>query len=91
MDIGTSKVTAKGQLTIPQNIREKMGLLEGTPVVIMDTDSGILIRKSSDLKDFFAPAQQWAKEQGITRKDVRGLVRDEKKRTLKRVQSTGQV
>lgn len=41
----TSRVTDKGQTTIPKQLREKYGIEPGDTVVWEDTDEGIIIRK----------------------------------------------
>jgi AbrB family looped-hinge helix DNA binding protein len=37
-------VGAKGRITLPKNLREKHGLVDGEPVVLLDTEQGILVR-----------------------------------------------
>jgi len=80
--IGTSKVTSKGQLTIPQEIRDKRGLKEGTDVVVIDTDAGVLIKKSTDLKSFFSPFEQIAKKTKLNRSKLEKEIMAERKKTL---------
>lgn len=41
----TSRVTDKGQTTIPKELRVKYGIEPGDTVVWEDTDEGIIIRK----------------------------------------------
>lgn len=41
----TSRVTDKGQTTIPKELREKYGIEPGDTVVWQDTESGIVIQK----------------------------------------------
>jgi AbrB family looped-hinge helix DNA binding protein len=41
-----SKITSKGQVTIPKPIREAFGLLPGTDVEFVSDDEGIRVRKS---------------------------------------------
>ena len=41
----TTRVTEKGQATIPKGLREKYGLEPGDEVVWMDTDEGIVVKK----------------------------------------------
>lgn len=43
----TTRVTEKGQTTIPKAMREKYGLDPGVEVRWEDTEEGILLRKSS--------------------------------------------
>jgi AbrB family looped-hinge helix DNA binding protein len=40
------KVTTKGQITIPQDIRKRFGFLPGIEVDIIDKDNKVLIVKS---------------------------------------------
>jgi len=40
-----SKISKKGQITIPKNIREKMGLKIGDKIIFESINQGFLIRK----------------------------------------------
>ena len=44
----TSRISSKGQVTVPAGIRDKMGLLPGTVVEFKITAKGALLRKPSD-------------------------------------------
>jgi AbrB family looped-hinge helix DNA binding protein len=46
-DEETTRVTRKGQVTIPKELREEFGLEEGDEVVWQKTDDGIRIRKAT--------------------------------------------
>jgi AbrB family looped-hinge helix DNA binding protein len=41
----STRVTEKGQATIPEHLREKYDLKPGDEVVWMDTDDGIVVKK----------------------------------------------
>lgn len=41
----STRVTEKGQATIPKELREKYGLEPGDEVVWIDTDEGIVVKK----------------------------------------------
>jgi AbrB family looped-hinge helix DNA binding protein len=41
----STRITEKGQVTIPKQLREKYGLQPGDEVVWMDTDDGIVVKK----------------------------------------------
>jgi len=43
--IDESKISKKGQITIPKDVREKLGLKVGDKVVFESISKGILIRK----------------------------------------------
>ncbi|MDO8624553.1 MAG: AbrB/MazE/SpoVT family DNA-binding domain-containing protein [Candidatus Diapherotrites archaeon] len=87
MKIGVSKITSKGQLTIPQDIRQNKGWGTGTAVVLTETEKGVLVQKTDDLSALFAESTAWAKREGITRAEINRLVRDEKKRSIKRIKA----
>jgi AbrB family looped-hinge helix DNA binding protein len=41
----STRVTEKGQATIPKELREKYDLKPGDEVIWMDTDAGIVVKK----------------------------------------------
>ena len=47
--IDESKISKKGQITIPKDVREKLGLKVGDKVIFESIAQGILIRKKEDL------------------------------------------
>jgi AbrB family looped-hinge helix DNA binding protein len=44
----TTKVTEKGQTTIPRDLREKYGIEPGDNVEWVETDEGVMLRKAVD-------------------------------------------
>lgn len=44
----STRITKKGQATIPKELRDKYGLEAGDEVVWVDTDDGIVIKKRTD-------------------------------------------
>jgi len=43
-----SKISKKGQITIPKDVREKLGLKVGDKVIFESSSKGILIRKKEN-------------------------------------------
>ncbi|MBU2100158.1 AbrB/MazE/SpoVT family DNA-binding domain-containing protein [Candidatus Micrarchaeota archaeon] len=82
MYVGTSTVTSKGQLTIPLEIRKKEKLKTGSDVLIIDTEFGVLIKKSEDIKALFSPFERIAKKEKLSRKKLIQEVEKEKLKTL---------
>jgi AbrB family looped-hinge helix DNA binding protein len=41
----------RGRLVIPANLRERAGLVEGRPVVLLDTPKGIVLLTREQLKE----------------------------------------
>ena len=60
MGVTVSKVTAKGQTTIPAEVRAKLGLKPGDAVIYRETRTGIVIRKASVLDAEFLKLQEHA-------------------------------
>ncbi len=50
MIIGTSIISEKGQVTIPKEIREKMGIVQGDRLIFDLKDDLIVIKKSGTNK-----------------------------------------
>lgn len=46
--IEESKISKKGQITIPKDVRERLGLKVGDKVIFESISKGILIRKKED-------------------------------------------
>ena len=46
--IEESKISKKGQITIPKDVREKLGLKVGDKVIFESIAQGIIIRKKED-------------------------------------------
>jgi len=43
--MGSSKFTSKGQITIPQDVREKFGIKPGDTVYFLEEDGRIILLK----------------------------------------------
>jgi len=44
-DPEVTTVTSKGQITIPSRLREEFGLEQGTKLMVVPTDHGLVLRK----------------------------------------------
>ena len=73
MDMEVSRITSKGQITIPKAIRERLNLAEGDKVTFIDDGSGkIVITKSSvvALREFLDSMAKEATAKGVTEEDL---------------------
>ena len=80
-DIVFTKMSSKGQIVVPKQLRNLLGLNEGEIFAIFgDNDTIILKRIEMPSKDEFESLLQWgqkyAKKKGIKRKDVMKAVED---------------
>ncbi|MAG47591.1 hypothetical protein CL617_03220 [archaeon] len=79
MDIDITKLTSKGQVVIPQEIREEKKLKSGERFLVYDTEDSIVLKRiknlkeAKDIKEFeevFAKTWKIAKSRNVTKKDV---------------------
>jgi len=50
--VETTKVTRKGQVTIPAPLRKKYSIREGMKIQVTDTPSGLLFKPIQDMNDW---------------------------------------
>ena len=76
------KLTSKGQVTIPQALREKFGLLPETEVTFEEADGGVLIKPAAATRR--REAEAWLKRARgsatakLTTDEIISLTRGEK-------------
>lgn len=79
MELDITKITSKGQVVIPQEIREEKRIKEGERFLIYSSDDSIILKRvrkleaSKNLREFenvFKSMWKTAKARGITKKDV---------------------
>lgn len=72
MNMEVSRVTSKGQITIPKAVRDRLKLTEGDKVAFIEKDGNIVITKSSiiALRDFFDSMSKDVQDRGITEEEL---------------------
>ena len=70
------RVTEKGQVTIPKDIRDRLGIKPGSDVDFVVADTGIMLVKNGDPSDAFKDFDAWAKSVEGTF-DTNGMTADE--------------
>lgn len=45
-----TKMSAKGQVVIPKDVRDRLGLTEGVVLDVIETDGGVILRKPAERK-----------------------------------------
>jgi AbrB family looped-hinge helix DNA binding protein len=79
--ISTTKMSSKGQVVIPEEIRTKLGLRSGSRFMVVG-DKDVVILKTitpPSMKEFdviIKKARKQAKEAGLTEKDINDAVTD---------------
>ncbi len=78
MEVSVGKVTSKGQVTIPKEIRETLGVNEGDKLIFLVEGDKVLLRKvgSEKLSDILSRRRPWG-ERGL---DFQRRLREEWRR-----------
>ena len=81
MGIEFTKLSSKGQVVIPSDIRKKMGLKEGAPFAVVTSKDTILLKKIKmptleDFEKLTAKTAEIARRRAITKKDVEEAIRE---------------
>lgn len=73
-----AKVTSKGQLTIPKEVRQALGVKEGDNLLfeIKDDSGEILVRVARKPVSFADYAGIWRENDGMSVKEVNAYVRE---------------
>ena len=75
-----TSMSSRGQVVIPLDIREHLGLKEGEKFVVVGEGDTVILRKVTmpSFKNFdklLKKTQQFAKEKGITKSDVESAIK----------------
>lgn len=72
-----SKVTSVGQITLPKEVREELGLTKDDYVIIEKIGDTYLIRKFQAEKRLLALIREKVKKTGVTRQRLQEIVEEE--------------
>jgi len=79
--LATTKLSSKGQVVIPEAIRERLGLEAGVQFVVVAEGDVVVLKvlnapKMSDFKALLDEAQDSADAAGLTPEDVEAAIRE---------------
>jgi AbrB family looped-hinge helix DNA binding protein len=71
--VGTSSISEKGQITIPKEIRDKLGIVQGDRLVFDLRGDSIIVKKvsSNKLSEILNNQKPWSKSSLEFQKDLR--------------------
>lgn len=58
MTVGTSKLSSKGQVTIPKSVRDELDLAAGDELIIIGLENGDIIIRKPTLEDYVKEAEE---------------------------------
>lgn len=79
-NVSTTKLSSKGQVVIPEDIRKKLNLKTGTQFVVVG-DKDIVILKSisppslDEFGELISKARSTAKLSGLTKKNIKNAIK----------------
>ncbi|EMA64304.1 AbrB/MazE/SpoVT family DNA-binding domain-containing protein [Halorubrum lipolyticum] len=78
----STRITEKGQATIPKSLREKYDLAPGDEVIWMDTDEGIVVKKRTRTggRGMLVPDDASREEREAVAEELAQRVRDRRDR-----------
>jgi AbrB family looped-hinge helix DNA binding protein len=83
--VSVTKISSKGQVVIPLEIREKMNLEEGNLLIISDSDDSICMKrielpKIKSWKEATKPFRNAAKKSNFSKDDLKMLIEESRVR-----------
>ncbi|WP_313692520.1 AbrB/MazE/SpoVT family DNA-binding domain-containing protein [Halorarum halobium] len=82
-----TRITEKGQATIPKSLRERYGLEPGDEVLWVETESGILVKKrtKTDARGMLLPDDASESERDAVAAELRDSLRERRERNYDEV------
>jgi antitoxin PrlF len=79
--VNITKISSKGQIVIPLEIREKMNLEEGNLLIVSDSDDSICMKKIElpkikSWKEATKPFREAAKKSNFSNDDLKKLIEE---------------
>ncbi len=88
MDLEMTRVSSKGQVVIPGLIRERLGLTDGSRLLVFGEGDTIILKKvglpSRDSRETLAAVRKKIRELSVSREDVLREVRAVRRERAKR-------
>jgi len=77
-DPEVTTVTSKGQITIPSRLREQFGLEQGTKLMVVPTDYGLVLKKLDlpSVEEFQRRVEERAERVDLSMEEVNELVHE---------------
>lgn len=77
--VATTRMSSKGQVVIPESLRQQLSLESGTQFIVMGEDDVIILKtiQTPSMRDFdrmIAKARRQAKQAGMKRSDIAAAI-----------------
>lgn len=80
VEASTTRVSSKGQVVIPVNVRRAAGLKEGEKLLALAIDDTVILKKIVDktFEETVKPIWEKVRQLGLTEEDVDALIEEAK-------------
>ena len=83
--VDMARLSSKGQVVIPGDIRESLGLEEGSKFVVWGNGDTIIFKKigrpsNAEIERLFSDSRRFAKQAGLRKSDVARAIRSSRKK-----------
>jgi len=83
--LATTKMSSKGQVVIPEDVRTRLGLEAGEQFVVVGDKDVVILKRIAppsmrDFDDLISQARRQARNAGMKRSDVQAAVKKVRKR-----------
>lgn len=84
-NIEVTSISSRGQVVIPQSLREKLGIREGEKFIVIGEDNTIVLKKLEmpSFKGFeklLKKTRDFAKKKGLKESDVEEVIKEARKK-----------
>jgi AbrB family looped-hinge helix DNA binding protein len=78
VEASTTKVSSKGQVVIPANVRKAASLKKGEKILAIAIDDTVILKKIVDksFQETLKPIWEKARQMGLTEEDVDALIEE---------------
>ena len=78
VEVSTTKVSSKGQVVIPANVRKAASLKEGEKILAIAIDDTIILKKIVDksFEETLKPVWNRVRRMGLTEEDINDLIEE---------------
>ncbi len=78
VEASTTKVSSKGQVVIPANIRKAANLKKGEKILALAIDDTIILKKIVDksFKETLKPVWEKVRQMGLTEEDINAVIEE---------------
>lgn len=84
--LATTKMSSKGQIVIPEDIRERLGLKSGAQFVVVGEKDVVILKtitqpSMSEFDQLISEARKQAKKAGMKKSDITAAIQQVRKRS----------